>query len=741
LETKRKSLFFLELRKKMDLFRFVSENDAKSLEEYLRSTGGADINIRSPEDGSTPLHFAASTGDLNCLKILLRYPNIKIDVQNNEGNTPLHVATAYTHLQSIKMLLKAGDRPHSLHVTNLKNKQPIDYAWNSEVKAFLEDYHQAFYLAYSLSNDPDVLRKRIINMISEVNEFQDRCKDVLHQLIEQKHVALHKVNLLEQAAGIKDEGSANNYINQLSYLQDMNERQTADIAALKNKIQLLERSLANNNELKEFQEARSQAKPEESNLEQFEEDRKKQDLLDEQSGQVLFVTTQDGSKQLKGGTKEKLVERLTAYGANFDLQYLQAFLLTYRAFMTPDELFLLISKAWDSMENQDVNKALPIRLRVVNTIKYWMENYWFDFTEDQKLCQRLQHLVNDRMSSQPKLQKQLTRALERKLSGQDTDILEKKPVNCPKPIYTKKTLARKASATPSDSPTPKMQRQQSMMKAAIDTRPKSVSLANLEKLKSKMKLGLTEDASDDSAIKFTDFDPLELARQMTLIEFELFKAIKPTEFLDQAWLNKEKEKLAPGIMNMTRWSTKMSKWVITEIVTESNVKVRASLYERFVALAQHLEKLNNFNGCIEILTGLQASPIYRLKDTLTNVNSRVRKIADDMMKTSSSELNYKKLRERVHASDPPLIPFPGVYLQDLVFLDAGSKSFLDAEKRLINFQKHLTCARYIQELLGYQHANYALEPVPDIQDFLRNVEVIYSEDEQYNKSLECEPRT
>jgi len=62
------------------------------------------------------------------------------------------------------------------------------------------------------------------------------------------------------------------------------------------------------------------------------------------------------------------------------------------------------------------------------------------------------------------------------------------------------------------------------------------------------------------------------------------------------------------------------------------------------------------------------------------------------------------------------------------------------KKRLINFQKHLTCARYIQELLGYQHASYALEPVPDIQDFLRNVEVIYSEDEQYNKSLECEQR-
>ena len=123
------------------------------------------------------------------------------------------------------------------------------------------------------------------------------------------------------------------------------------------------------------------------------------------------------------------------------------------------------------------------------------------------------------------------------------------------------------------------------------------------------------------------------------------------------------------------------------------------------------------------------------------MNSKIRKLADELMKETSSELNYKKLRERVHAADPPLIPFPGVYLQDLVFLDAGSKSFLDPDKKLINFQKHQTTARYIQEIMGYQNSVYALEPVPDIQEYLRTTKVIESEDEQYNRSLECEPRT
>lgn len=68
------------------------------------------------------------------------------------------------------------------------------------------------------------------------------------------------------------------------------------------------------------------------------------------------------------------------------------------------------------------------------------------------------------------------------LSGQDADVLEKKLQNAPKPIYVKKTLVRKQS-TPGIPDTPKLGRQTSMLKPApIDNRPKSLSVANLEKV-------------------------------------------------------------------------------------------------------------------------------------------------------------------------------------------------------------------------------------------------------------------
>jgi hypothetical protein len=52
-----------------------------------------------------------------------------------------------------------------------------------------------------------------------------------------------------------------------------------------------------------------------------------------------------------------------------------------------------------------------------------------------------------------------------------------------------------------------------------------------------------------------DIDPLEMARQITLTEFELFKAILPRECLNGAWMKKGKENSAPNVLKMIRWST------------------------------------------------------------------------------------------------------------------------------------------------------------------------------------------
>jgi hypothetical protein len=50
------------------------------------------------------------------------------------------------------------------------------------------------------------------------------------------------------------------------------------------------------------------------------------------------------------------------------------------------------------------------------------------------------------------------------------------------------------------------------------------------------------------AVGLVDLNPEEVARQLTLIEYDLYKAIKPWECLNQAWTKKNKEEKAPNIL-------------------------------------------------------------------------------------------------------------------------------------------------------------------------------------------------
>eukprot|EP00842_Homolaphlyctis_polyrhiza_P006865 jgi/Hompol1/768/HPOL_001368-RA len=163
----------------------------------------------------------------------------------------------------------------------------------------------------------------------------------------------------------------------------------------------------------------------------------------------------------------------------------------------------------------------------------------------------------------------------------------------------------------------------------------------------------------------------------------------------------EKETLAPNIIRMVRWSNHVVHWLVTEIVIiKDNSKQRSAMIERIISIAQveflHLEKLNNFNGVKEVLAALQSSSVYRLKKTKEMVGSKYLKAYEELKKLTSSELNYKLLRSKVHAVEPPVIPFPGVYQGDLVFLETCGKNKI--EGGLVNFHKFQKVASYVLEL-------------------------------------------
>ena len=107
---------------------------------------------------------------------------------------------------------------------------------------------------------------------------------------------------------------------------------------------------------------------------------------------------------------------------------------------------------------------------------------------------------------------------------------------------------------------------------------------------------------------------------------------------------------------------------------------------------------------------------------------------EKMKEWASAEKNWKSQREVLKNISPPCIPYLGMFLTDLMFIEQGNK---DEIEEMINFQKRNLIASVIMEIQLYQSDSYALVPVPEIQNFIRN----YVEDQNvYDLSLSIIPR-
>lgn len=86
-------------------------------------------------------------------------------------------------------------------------------------------------------------------------------------------------------------------------------------------------------------------------------------------------------------------------------------------------------------------------------------------------------------------------------------------------------------------------------------------------------------------IKFLDIDPLEMARQLTLIDSRLYNRIRPVECLAKAWSRPDGIVVAKGIRDVISANNRVSGWVSEAILVQEDLKKRAAWVKHFVAIA------------------------------------------------------------------------------------------------------------------------------------------------------------
>nr|XP_045739359.1 rap guanine nucleotide exchange factor 1 isoform X3 [Mirounga angustirostris] len=298
---------------------------------------------------------------------------------------------------------------------------------------------------------------------------------------------------------------------------------------------------------------RASRSPDGSELARSEEEVDELSLIDHNEIMARLTLKQEGDDgpDVRGGSGDILLVHATETDRKDLVLYCEAFLTTYRTFITPEELIKKLQYRYekfspfaDTFKKRVSKNTFFVLVRVVD------ELCLVELTEE--ILKLLMELVF-RLVCNGELS--LARVLRK-------NILDK---------VDQKKLLRCAN---SDQP---------LAARGVAARPGTLH----------------------------DFHSHEIAEQLTLLDAELFYKIEIPEVL--LWAKEQNEEKSPNLTQFTEHFNNMSYWVRSIIMLQEKAQDRERLLLKFIKIMKHLRKLNNFNSYLAILSALDSAPIRRLE--------------------------------------------------------------------------------------------------------------------------------
>lgn len=421
--------------------------------------------------------------------------------------------------------------------------------------------------------------------------------------------------------------------------------------------------------------------------------------------------------QVVGGTLNALVERLTTHDSAPDPTFTSTIYLTFRLFTKPVEFAQALAYRFEYV-GAHPKWANPVRLRVYNVLKGWMESHWRHDCDDTALPVIVGFAREQLAPVFP-------------LAGKRILELADKVSSASSPIVPRVVSAVGRTNTSASA----------YIDRSVPFPSPVISKSQLTALRAWKMSGAT--------ITILDFDPLELARQITVKTSKIFCSILPEELLATEW-TKRNSSLAVNVRAMSTLSTDVSNLVSDSVLQLEEPKKRAAIIKHWVKIANKCMELHNYDTVMAIVCALNSTNIKRMKRTWESVPHKTKSVFDELCKVVDVSKNYSVLRHRVQSHLPPCLPFIGVYLTDLTMVDSANPATRSlvtesGEISVINLDKHIRTARIISELQRFQ-IPYKLCEISELQAWMQGQLIrVRSAGEKsfqmhYRRSLILEPR-
>lgn len=439
---------------------------------------------------------------------------------------------------------------------------------------------------------------------------------------------------------------------------------------------------------------------------------------------TVSVATDETVKQEIGIPFRELVEKLLILPANkTDSKFVPSFLCLYRVFATPQNLLVAIIDQFMEVDKSKMVHFTKVAemLRFLQVLAQWTATYPGDFANGparetavsfiqsietskvfapaaREISNNLNTLVADEDADW---------AFDDRVKGQKSSGQQKTPQNSSGSLprldgnagskigpksgadfdesdedADEATSSTRGSGAPSAS--------SSIIKAYQSSSQSYTNLMQLESAKAQAQRYKPIPHLRLAKFQWHYFMEIpvdDLAREITRVDWAMYSAIRPRDFVRHVVLTTEQKRRSRQVDNigmMVKQFNHLALFVSGMILLRDKPKHRARALEKFMVLASKVRQLNNYNSLGAIVAGINGHEISRLSQTRELISIEPQKnfmSLTILMGISRSHAAYRMAWENSFAERLPFVP---LVRQDLTMAASANQTFIGTN---INWKK------------------------------------------------------